>query len=140
MEKRSTYRRAVKARLQQKTELVNLCTPSCAFRAALDQPMSEMAVASARLRRSRDCGGRHGIGMLAIGGATPTSIAHHTANWNLYETEAAMPATLPARAKWRVVTLDAYRRNLEQAKKKVHSAEGVRRLLSSESRPSRSSR
>ena len=33
---------------------------------------------------------RIGIGMLSIGGATPTSIAHHTANWGLYESEARM--------------------------------------------------
>ena len=60
------------------------------------------------------------LGMLAIGGATPTSIAHHTANWNLYETEARKAGHVPDRAKWRVVTLMHIAETREQAKKNVN--------------------
>ena len=55
----------------------------------------------------------------AIGGTTPTSIAHHTANWNLYETEARKAGHVPDRAKWRVVTLMHIAETREQAKKNV---------------------
>ena len=83
------------------------------------QPIMEMAVAASRSPSGALASGRHGIGMLAIGGATPTSIAHHTANWNLYETEARKAGHVPDRAKWRVVTLMHIAETREQAKKNV---------------------
>src|SRR5438270_796574 len=83
------------------------------------KPMIEMAVASARSPVGALAAARHGIGMLAIGGATPTSIAHHTANWNLYETEARKAGHTPDRSKWRVVTLMHIAETREQAKKNV---------------------
>jgi limonene 1,2-monooxygenase len=83
------------------------------------KPMIEMAVASARSPSGALAAGRHGLGMLAIGGATPTSIAHHTANWALYETEARKAGHVPDRAKWRVVTLMHIAETREQARKNV---------------------
>jgi len=83
------------------------------------RPMIEMAVASARSPSGAIAAARHGIGMLSIGGATPTSIAHHTANWGLYETEARKAGHVPDRSKWRVVTLMHIAETREQAKKNV---------------------
>jgi limonene 1,2-monooxygenase len=83
------------------------------------KPMMEMAVASSRSPVGALAAARHGLGMLAIGGATPTSIAHHTANWALYETEARKAGHVPDRAKWRVVTLMHIAETREQAKENV---------------------
>jgi limonene 1,2-monooxygenase len=83
------------------------------------KPMIEMAVASARSPSGALAAARHGLGMLSIGGATPTSIAHHTANWGLYETEARRAGHVPDRSKWRVVTLMHIAETREQAKKNV---------------------
>jgi limonene 1,2-monooxygenase len=73
-------------------------TPTCRL-APYTKPMIEMAVASARSPVGAMAAARHGISMLAIGGAMPTSMAHHTANWNLYETEARKAGHVPDRAK-----------------------------------------
>ena len=83
------------------------------------QPMIEMAVASSKSPSGALAAARHGLGMLSIGGATPTSIAHHTANWGLYETEARRAGHEPDRAKWRVVTLMHVAETREQARKNV---------------------
>jgi limonene 1,2-monooxygenase len=83
------------------------------------KPMIEMAVASARSPSGALAAARYGLGMLSIGGATPTSIAHHTANWGLYETEARRAGHVPDRSKWRVVTLMHIAETREQAKKNV---------------------
>ena len=83
------------------------------------QPMIEMAVASARSPSGAMAAARHGIGMLSIGGATPTSIAHQAANWSLYETESRRAGHVPDRAKWRVVALMHIAETREQAKRNV---------------------
>jgi len=83
------------------------------------QPMMEMAVASARSPSGAIAAARHGIGMLSIGGATPTSIAHQANNWALYETEARKAGHVPDRSKWRIVALMHIAETREQAKKNV---------------------
>ena len=83
------------------------------------QPMIEMAVASARSPAGAIAAARHGLGMLSIGGATPTSIAHQATNWGLYEAEARRAGHVPDRAKWRVVALMHIAETREQAKNNV---------------------
>ena len=104
--------------VNKETNWFKLCNANLQL-APYTKPMIEMAVASARSPVGAMAAARHGIGMLAIGGATPTSIAHHTANWNLYETEARKAGHVPDRAKWRVVTLMHIAETREQAKKNV---------------------
>ena len=52
------------------------------------QPMMEMAVASARSPTGALQAGKHGIGMLSIGGTSDDALKAHAANWGVY-TEAA---------------------------------------------------
>jgi limonene 1,2-monooxygenase len=83
------------------------------------RPMIEMAVAAARSPSGAIAAGRHGLGILSIGGATPASIAHQGANWQLYETEARRHGHIPDRSKWRVVALMHVAETREQARKNV---------------------
>ena len=83
------------------------------------KPMIEMAVAASRSPVGALAASRHGIGMLAIGTATPTSIALHAGNWTLYETEARKHGHVPDRATWRVATLMHIAETREQARKNV---------------------
>src|SRR6201989_3334076 len=106
--------------VNKETDWFKLCKANLQL-APYTKPMIEMAVASARSPVGAMAAAPHGIGMLAIGGATPTSIAHHTANWNLYETEARKAGHVPDRAKWRVVTLMHIAATREQAKTSVRS-------------------
>jgi limonene 1,2-monooxygenase len=69
------------------------------------QPVMEMAVAAARSPAGALAAGRHGIGMLSIGGTSIEAMAHHVENWNLYSEQAKLNGHVPDRAKWRLVTL-----------------------------------
>ena len=80
--------------VNKETNWFKLCNANLQL-APYTKPMIEMAVASARSPVGAMAAARHGIGMLAIGGATPTSIAHHTANWNSTRPRRAKPATCP---------------------------------------------
>jgi limonene 1,2-monooxygenase len=83
------------------------------------KPMIEMAVAASRSPVGALAASRHGLGMLAIGTATPASIERHAGNWTLYETEARKNGYVPDRSKWRVATLMHIAETREQAKKNV---------------------
>ena len=54
------------------------------------QPIMEMAVAASRSPAGALASGRHGIGMLSIGGTSPEAMAKHTQNWGLYEEQARL--------------------------------------------------
>ena len=54
------------------------------------QPMMEMAVAAARSPSGALAAGRHGIGMLSIGGTSDDAMKHHAENWELYEEQARL--------------------------------------------------
>ena len=69
------------------------------------QPGMEMAVACARSPVGAVASGRHGIGMLSIGGTSHDAMAHHAENWNLYSEQARLNHHQPDRRKWRLVTL-----------------------------------
>src|SRR5436305_7970154 len=53
------------------------------------QPMMEMAVASNRSPVGALAAGRHGIGMLSIGGTSDDALEAHAGNWAVYEKSAA---------------------------------------------------
>jgi limonene 1,2-monooxygenase len=83
------------------------------------QPVMEMAVAAARSPAGALAAGRHGIGMLSIGGTSTEAMAHHVENWNLYSEQARLNGHAPHRAKWRLVTLMHVAETREQARENV---------------------
>ncbi|HEY2594705.1 MAG TPA: LLM class flavin-dependent oxidoreductase, partial [Chloroflexota bacterium] len=83
------------------------------------QPMMEMAVASNRSPVGALAAGRHGIGMLSIGGTSDDALKAHASNWGVYE-ESARAAGKPAdRGKWRIVTFAHVAETVEQARADV---------------------
>ncbi len=83
------------------------------------QPMMEMAVASARSPTGALTAGRHGIGMLAIGGTSDDALKAHAANWALYEETARKHGHVPDRRKWRIVTFAHVAATREEARADV---------------------
>jgi limonene 1,2-monooxygenase len=83
------------------------------------QPIMEMAVAASRSPSGALASGRHGIGMLSIGGTSPEAMAKHTLNWSLYEEQARLNGHVPDRNKWRVVTLIHVAETREKARENV---------------------
>ena len=69
------------------------------------QPMMELAVAAARSPSGALAAGRHGIGMLSIGGTSTDAMKHHVENWALYEEQARLNGKVADRRNWRLVTL-----------------------------------
>lgn len=82
-------------------------------------PRMEMAVACARSPAGALAAGKHGLGMLSIGGTSDEALAAHTNNWRLCEETAKAAGHTVSREKWRVVTLAHVARNRAQAKKNV---------------------
>jgi alkanesulfonate monooxygenase SsuD/methylene tetrahydromethanopterin reductase-like flavin-dependent oxidoreductase (luciferase family) len=56
-------------------------------------PMMEMVVAANRSPVGALAAGRHGIGMLSIGGTSDDALNAHANNWRLYEEARGLPAT-----------------------------------------------
>ncbi|MBM85035.1 MAG: LLM class flavin-dependent oxidoreductase [Rhodospirillaceae bacterium] len=69
------------------------------------RPHIEMAVACARSPSGALAAGKHGLGMLSIGGTSEEALAHHANNWRLCEETAAEYGKTVTRENWRVVTL-----------------------------------
>jgi limonene 1,2-monooxygenase len=80
------------------------------------QPMMEMAVASSRSPVGALAAGRHGIGMLSIGGTSDEALAAHAANWGIYEESARAHGKIADRRKWRIVTFAHVAETREQAR------------------------
>jgi limonene 1,2-monooxygenase len=80
------------------------------------QPMMEMAVASARSPTGALSAGKHGIGMLAIGGTSDDALKAHAANWGVYEETARAHGKIADRRKWRIVTFAHVAETREQAR------------------------
>ena len=78
------------------------------------QPIMEMAVAASRSPSGALASGRHGIGMLSIGGTSPEAMAKHTLNWSLYEEQARLNGHVPDRANWRRGDADPCRRDARE--------------------------
>jgi limonene 1,2-monooxygenase len=83
------------------------------------QPMMEMAVAANRSPIGAVAAGRHGIGMLSIGGTSDDALAAHAKNWGLYEESARAHGKTPDRRNWRIVTFAHVAETREQARADV---------------------
>jgi limonene 1,2-monooxygenase len=69
------------------------------------RPHMEMAVASARSPVGALAAGKHGLGMLSIGGTSDDALKAHASNWGVAETSAAENGKSMDRKNWRIVTL-----------------------------------
>ena len=83
------------------------------------RPRMEMAVAAAKSPAGALAAGRHGIGMLSIGGTSDDALKHHASNWDLYARTARENGHQPDRRNWRLVTLMHIAETREQAKENV---------------------
>ena len=69
------------------------------------RPPMEMAVASARSPVGALAAGKHGLGMLSIGGTSDDALTAHANNWGLAESTAVENGHNLDRKNWRIVTL-----------------------------------
>jgi limonene 1,2-monooxygenase len=83
------------------------------------RPRMEMAVAAAKSPAGALAAGRHGLGMLSIGGTSDDALTHHASNWDLYATTARDNGHVPDRKSWRLVTLMHIAETREQARENV---------------------
>jgi limonene 1,2-monooxygenase len=83
------------------------------------RPRMEMAVAAARSPAGALAAGRHGLGMLSIGGTSDDALTHHRSNWGLYEETARTNGHVPDRKNWRLVTLMHIAETREKARDNV---------------------
>jgi len=83
------------------------------------QPHIEMAVACARSPSGALAAGKHGLGMLSIGGTSDDALTHHANNWKICEETAAANGKYVDRKNWRVVTLAHIAETREQALENV---------------------
>src|SRR5262245_41328291 len=84
--------------------------------ASYSQPGMEMAVACSRSPVGAVASGKHGIGMLSIGGTSDEALQAHANNWAIHEEAAAKAAKRPDRAKWRIVTFAHVAETREKAR------------------------
>lgn len=83
------------------------------------KPRTEMAVACARSPSGALAAGRHGIGMLSIGGTSDDALKAHAKNWLMCEEAAAENGKTVDRANWRLVTLMHVAETREKARENV---------------------
>jgi limonene 1,2-monooxygenase len=83
------------------------------------QPTMEMAVASARSPTGALQAGKHGIGMLSLGGTSDDALKAHAANWGVYEEAARKSGKTADRRKWRIVTFAHVAETREAAREQV---------------------
>jgi limonene 1,2-monooxygenase len=81
--------------------------------------MMEMAVAANRSPVGATAAGKHGIGMLSIGGTSDEALEKYAANWNILEENARAAGKTTDRSKWRIVTFAHVAPTREQARKDV---------------------
>jgi limonene 1,2-monooxygenase len=83
------------------------------------RPRMEMAVAAATSPAGALAAGRHGLGMLSIGGTSDDAMKHHRNNWGLYTEQAEQNGHVADRSNWRLVTLMHIAETREQARENV---------------------
>jgi len=83
------------------------------------RPRTEMAVACARSPSGALAAGKHGLGMLSIGGTSDEALVHHANNWRMCEEAAAEHGKTVSRARWRLVTLMHVAETREKARRNV---------------------
>jgi limonene 1,2-monooxygenase len=76
----------------------------------------EMAVACSRSPVGAVASGKHGIGMLSIGGTSDDALKAHANNWAIHEEAAAKAGKKPDRSKWRIVTFAHVAETREKAR------------------------
>jgi limonene 1,2-monooxygenase len=84
--------------------------------ASYSQPAMEMAVACSRSPVGAVASGKHGIGMLSIGGTSDEALLGHAKNWSIHEEAAAKAGKKPDRSKWRIVTFAHVAETREKAR------------------------
>jgi len=84
--------------------------------ASYSQPGMEMAVACSRSPVGAVASGKHGIGMLSIGGTSDEALLAHAKNWAIHEEAAAKAGKTPDRSKWRIVTFAHVAETREKAR------------------------
>ena len=104
--------------VNQKTDWFNLVDAQLQLR-SYTRPTMELAVAAARSPSGSFLSGKHGVGMLSIGGTSPMAMERHTANWGLYEETARANGHVPDRKNWRVVGMMHIAETREQARQNV---------------------
>jgi limonene 1,2-monooxygenase len=80
------------------------------------QPAMEMAVACSRSPVGAVASGKHGIGMLSIGGTSDEALLAHAKNWSIHEEAAAKAGKKSDRSKWRIVTFAHVAETREKAR------------------------
>jgi limonene 1,2-monooxygenase len=83
------------------------------------QPMMEMAVACARSPVGAIAAGKHGLGLLAIGGTSDDALQAHANNWKIYEQHASEAGKTADRKNWRMVTFVHVAETREKARADV---------------------
>lgn len=83
------------------------------------QPMIEMAVASSRSPAGSFNAGKHGLGMIALGGTSADAMEAHRTNWERCERLSRENGHTPDRSKWRIVTFAHVAETREQAEADV---------------------
>ena len=76
----------------------------------------EMAVACSRSPVGAVASGKHGIGMLSIGGTSDDALKAHANNWAIHEEAAAKAGKKSDRSKWRIVTFAHVAETREKAR------------------------
>ena len=83
------------------------------------KPMIEMAVASLRSPAGALAAGKHGIGLLSLGGTSDDALAAHAENWRRCEEAAAEHGKTVDRKNWRIVTFIHLAETRQQAEADV---------------------
>jgi limonene 1,2-monooxygenase len=83
------------------------------------QPNMEMAVACARSPSGALAAGKHGLGMLSIGGTSDEALAKHAENWRMCEEAATENGKTVQRKNWRLVTMMHVAETREKARENV---------------------
>jgi limonene 1,2-monooxygenase len=104
--------------VNRKTDWFNITDAQLQLR-PYTRPTMELAVAAARSPSGSVLAGKHGVGMLSIGGTAPAQMERHTANWGLYEETARANGHTPNRRDWRVVGFFHIADTREQARQNV---------------------
>jgi len=75
----------------------------------------ELAVTSIRSPAGVQLAGKHGAGVLVLGGVDDASLAHHASNWKVYEDTCAQHGHVPDRSRWKFTILIHCAETREQA-------------------------
>ena len=106
------------------------------------QPMMELAVAAARSPSGALAAGRHGIGMLSIGGTSTDAMSHHVENWAIYEEQARLNGKVADRAELAAGHAAARRRDAREGagERRIRPGEVPRLLRRCRHLPDRAAR